>query len=163
MDVVDMYSDFPFIGNEFLTWLWFKEDTESGFEFCTGTKIVFTKESETITIKGEESELIIGKMAMIDGYIVTEMQIVYSSDDPQYTFTMKGSDLSFNGLKTPIVEGDGSDNEEEGLIIENIYLINDVASAIDKLFRRFILDRVEDSTWRDTIENIEKWINEGSS
>lgn len=161
MDVVDMYSEFPFIGNEFLTWMWFKEDTEDGFEFSTGNKIVFSKETETITIKGEESELIIGKMAMIDGYIVTEMQMIYSSDNPEYTFTMKGSDLSFSGLKTPIVKGDGSNNEEEGMILENMYLIDNVTSAIDKIFKRFILDRVEDSTWNDTVDKIEKWINEG--
>lgn len=161
MDTVDMYTDFQYLGNEFLTWMWFKGETYKDFQFSVGSKIVFSKEKETVTIKGEESELIIGKVAMLDGYVVTEMQIVYSSDDPRYTFTMKGSDLSFNGLKMPKVEGDGSDNEEEGMILEKVYLIEEITSAIDKIFSEFILLRVDSIGWSDTVQKIKDWINEG--
>jgi hypothetical protein len=141
--------------------MWFKGETDKDFQFSVGNKIVFSKEKETVTIKGEESELIIGKVAMLDGYVVTKMQIVYSSDNPRYTFTMKGSDLSFNSLKMPKVEGDGSDNEEEGMILEKVYLIEEITLAIDKIFSEFILLRVNSIGWSDTVQKIKDWINEG--
>lgn len=161
MDVVDMYSEFPHIGNEFLTWMWFKGETDPAFKFAVGSKIVFSKEKDTVTIKGDQDELIIGKVAMSDGYIVSEMQLVYSSDDPRFSFSMKGSDMSFNGLKTPKVEGDGSDDEEEGLILEKVSLIEEIASVVDNVFKQYILMRVDEDEWRDTVHKIKNWINEG--
>lgn len=161
MDIVDMYTEYQHIGNEFLTWMWYKTDTDKDFNFAVGKKIVFSKEKEAVTISGEESELIIGKVAMSDGYIVTAMQIIYSSDDPRFTFTMKGSDLSFNGLKTPKVEGDESEDDEDGMLLEKIYLIEEITSVIDKVFKQFILERVDGSQWSDTVLKIKQWINEG--
>jgi hypothetical protein len=161
MDVIDMYLDYDHIGNEFLTWMWFKGETDQTFQFAVGNKIVFSKEKETVTIKGEESELIIGKVAMSDGYVVSEMQVIYSSDDPRFLFTMKGSDLSFSGLKVPKVEGDGSDNEEEGMILEKVSLVEEITSVIDKVFKQFILERVDSSGWEVTVQEIKGWINEG--
>lgn len=161
MDVVDMYEEYPFIGNEFLTWMWFSCETKRDFEFALGNKIVFARDKDTISIKGDESEAIVGKVAMLDKYVVSEMQLIYSSDDPRFVFTMKGFDLSMNGLKLPKVEGDGSDNEEEGLVLERIYLIEEVSSVIDKIFKEFILERFDTSEWPKTVQKIKDWINEG--
>lgn len=156
MDVVDMYEDYGFLGNEFLTWMWFKMETQpEEFNCIPGSKIVLTKEKESVTIKGEESDLIIGKIALLDGFIVTEMNLHIES----YSFTIKGSDMSFNGLKMPKVEKDGSENEEEGIILEKIYLIQDVSEKLDTLFKEFIQLRVDN--WPETLTKIKYWINEG--
>lgn len=161
MDVVDMYSEYPHIGNEFLTWMWFKGETDKDFQFSVGNKIVFSKDKDTVTIKGDESELIIGKVAMSDGYIVSDMQIVYSSDEPRFTFSMKGKDLSFNSLKTPKIIIDENEDDEDGYILEKVYLINEIASAIDNIFKEFILERVNRTEWDNTVQTIKLWINEG--
>lgn len=157
MDVVDMYEDYGFLGNEFLTWLWFRMEAQEPEEFpcLPGSKIVLTKEKESVTIKGEESDLMIGKIALLDGFVVTEMNLRIES----YSFTLKGSDMSFNGLKMPKVEGDGSENEEEGIILEKIYLIQDVSEKLDTLFKEFIELRLGE--WENELRSIKIWINEG--
>lgn len=156
MDVVDMYEDYGFLGNEFLIWMWFKMETQPEENPCLpGSKIVLTKEKESVTIKGEESDLVIGKIALLDGFVVTEMNLRIES----YSFTLKGYDMSFNGLKTPKVEKDGSENEEEGIILEKIYLIQDVSEKLDSLFKEFIQLRVDN--WPETLTKIKYWINEG--
>lgn len=143
-------EDYDFLGNEFLTWLWFKMETQN-FDCVPGSKIVLSKEKESVTIKGEESDLIIGKVALTDGFVVSEMNIVYDG----YSFTLKGSELAFNGLKTPKVELD----ESEGLILENIYFVEEVSEKLESLFKEFILLRVDN--WPETLRKIKYWVNDG--
>lgn len=165
MDTVDKLTEFPFLGNEFLTWLWFKGETVQDFPFTVGNKIVFSKTFdgkvvESVTIKGEDSELIVAKVAMSDGFIVTEMQMIYSFDDPRYYFTMKGSDLSFIGLKMPKLVGDEDGNEDEGYILGTMAMIEEITAIIDKTFSEFIMERMSDN-WVTTVSKIKEWINEG--
>lgn len=165
LDTVDKLIEYPFIGNEFLTWMWYKGETVQDFNFAVGNKIVFSKSSdgkicESVTIKGEGDDLIVGKVAMSDGFIVSEMQLVYSKDDPRYYFSMKGTDLSFNGLKMPKIVGDDNDEDDEGLILASMLMIDEVTSIIDKAFSEFIIERMSDE-WVVTVEDIKKWINEG--
>lgn len=143
-------EDYNFLGNEFLTWLWFKMETQS-FDCVPGSKIVLSKEKESVTIKGEESDLIIGKVALTDGFVVSEMNIVYDG----YSFTLKGSELAFNGLKTSKVELDESD----GLILENIYFVEEVSEKLESLFKEFILLRIDN--WSETLTKIKYWVNDG--
>ena len=161
MDLVDMIVDFPHIGNEFLTWMWFKGETDKSFQFVVGNKIVFTRDKDTVTIKGDESELIVGKVAMSDGYVVTEMQLIFSAADPRFSFNMKGSDLSFNGLKMPKVTGGDDDESDEGLILTKISLIEEICSEVDKIFKQFILIRTSANEWMSVVNDIKQWINAG--
>jgi len=161
MDTVDMMIDYPHLGNEFLTWMWWSCDTKEGFEFAVGNKIVFAKEKDTVTIKGDESEVVIGKVAMLDGYVVNEMQLIFSKDDPRFLFTVKGCDLSMNGLKLPKSGQDSEDDEEDGIILERVMLIEEVSSVIDKIFKEYILERLSRVEWSVTVQKIKDWINEG--
>lgn len=165
MDTVDKLIEFPFLGNEFLTWMWYKGETVQDFNFAVGNKIMFAKFSdgkviESVTIKGEGDDLIVGKVAMLDGFIVSEMQLVYSKDDPRYYFSMKGADLSLNGLKMPKVAMDENGDEDEGYILASMLMVEEVTSIIDKAFSEFIMERMSDE-WVVTVENIKNWINEG--
>ena len=161
MDLVDMIVDFPHIGNEFLTWMWFNGETDKNFQFAVGNKIVFSRDKDTVTIKGDESELIVGKVAMSDGYVVTEMQLIFSAADPRFSFTMKGSDLSFNALKMPKVVNGEDDESDDGLILSKISLVEEICSEVDKIFKQFILERVDATEWGNTVQRIKQWINEG--
>lgn len=154
MDIVEMLEDYVFIGNEFLTWLWFKMDIQE-VDCYPGNKIVLSGDKECISIKGEDSDLIIGKVALTDGLVVTEMNIAYNS----LSFTLKGSDLALNGFKTPKIKGDGSENEEEGLILENIYFVEKAFEKLDNLFDEFINVRM--NNWNNEIIRIKKWVNDG--
>ena len=161
MDVVDKFEEYGFIGNDFLTWMWFMGETSPNFPFVVGNKIVFSKDKDTVTIKGDESELIIGKVAMTDGYVVSEMQLVYSADDPRFSFTMKGNELSFNGLKVPKVIGDDNDDEDEGLILTKISLVEEITSEFDNIYESYITSRVDHKEWNSIVEKMKYWINEG--
>ena len=70
LDVAVAYNRFKFIGSEFLTWLWYKLDTDPHFidqlisEPCSlsvGNRLVLENHlrqaTETITIKGDDAGL----------------------------------------------------------------------------------------------------------
>lgn len=159
MDMTVMYEDYKHIGDEFLTWIWYQTDKVKDFNFSVGSKVVFSREKDTVTIKGEESDIIVGKVAMSDGFIVSEMQLIYSADDPRFSFTLKGQDLILKGLKVPATQNDGDDMD--GYIIEKMSYVEEIYSAVDKLFKEFILIRVDEDEWNNVTQSIKQWIIDG--
>lgn len=153
MNSVDKINNYKHLGNDFLTWLYFETDTMST-EFIQGNKIILSKDKESISIKGE-SDLIIGKVALSDGFVVTQMTV----DVQSYSFSLKGADLCLNGLRMPKVEGDGSKDEIDGMILEKIYLIEEVFRLFDDIFKEYIKIRI--NNWPETVQKIKRWINEG--
>ena len=91
LDVAVAYNRYKFIGEEFLTWLWYIIDTSQNrlksideeFEALEiGNRIVLEnrkKEStERITIKGDGASLEEGILALKKGALVTELSLKYS-------------------------------------------------------------------------------------
>ena len=114
MDISVAYNRYKFLGDEFLTWLWFvmekDRDTliENGKETILieiGNRIVLENRIndavETITIKGDDAGLEEGFMALKKGALVTELNLVYRSGDQEWSFSLKGESLSFSSLKVP--------------------------------------------------------------
>lgn len=166
MDMTLKHANYTFLGYEFLLYLWFKGEVVKDFPIVIGDKIVFSKFNdegkivESITIKGEESDAIIGKVAMTEGFSLTEMKIEYSKDNPTHSVTLKGSELALNSLKCPKVEKAESDSDADGVILENIYHIETISNAIDKEYASYIISRV-DGTWSSVVKSIKEWIEEG--
>lgn len=159
MNVTEMFSDYDHIGKEFLTYLWFKIDTDPNFELSVGKKVVFSKEKDTVTIKGEESDIIVGKVAMTDEFVVSEIQLMYSNGEKNHSFSVKGEDLSLRGFKGPKVEY--NDEDIDGFLLEKISYIEEAIEIMDSLFEHFIILRVNTEEWDKTVLKISDWIQEG--
>jgi hypothetical protein len=114
LDVAVAYNRYKFIGNEFLTWLWFTIETNHRFfntldETITslnlGNRMVLENSindaSEIITIKGDDAGLEEGLLSLRKGAVVVEMNISYKTENQEWKFTLKGESLSFSGLKVP--------------------------------------------------------------
>ncbi len=114
LDVAVAYNRFKFLGDEFLTWLWFVIEHDPAFlknadpdltSFEIGNRIVLEKKHkktiERITIKGEEAGLEEARVALQNGALVAELNLVYRSAQQKWQFTLKGESLNLSGLKTP--------------------------------------------------------------
>jgi hypothetical protein len=88
LDVAVAYNRYKFIGNEFLTWLWFTIETNQPFfktvdETITsinlGNRMVLENSIndaiEIITIKGDDAGLEEGLLSLRKGAVVVEMNI----------------------------------------------------------------------------------------
>ncbi|MCP4160982.1 MAG: hypothetical protein GY760_12990 [Deltaproteobacteria bacterium] len=170
IDVSVSYNKYKFLGNEFLTWLWFIIENEEinlkDHEHVVleiGNKIVCERASgddsvENITIKGDDAGLEEGKLALKKGAVVTEISVVYKSGEHQWKFTIKGESLNLSNLKTPETESLKKKDEYEGAILEKYYLYNKIVDFIDKIYKKFVEIRLSKKWDEDTLINITDWI-----
>ena len=175
LDISTGYNKYKFIGNEFLTWIWYltenDEDilsiTGSGYKNISleiGNSLVLEndkkKESpEKITIKGDKAGLEEGLTALKKGAVVTEINLLLTLDEDEFKFTIKGESLNITGLKTPSYkssEDTGSD-EVEGSVIEKAYFCDRVFGFIDILFNTYMERRTSESFTSGDLHKIRSW------
>ncbi|MBC2711340.1 MAG: hypothetical protein HGJ94_10185 [Desulfosarcina sp.] len=171
LDVAVAYNRYKFIGNEFLTWLWFTIDTNPRFfksvdESITslniGNRIVLENSindaSEIITIKGDDAGLEEGLLSLRKGAVVIEINLSYIKENQEWKFTLKGESLSFSGLKVPETGPVDTKEDIEGMVLERAYLYEKAIDLVNSLFNFFLKLRSSVQWNQTTIPKIKKWI-----
>jgi hypothetical protein len=171
LDVAVAYNRYKFIGNEFLTWLWFTIDTDLPFlksvdETMTslniGNRIVLENNindaSEVIAIKGDDAGLEEGLLALRKGAVVIEMNLSYKTENQEWKFTLKGENLSFSGLKVPDTGPIASKDDIDGMVLEKAYLYEKALDLISNVFNAFLKNRSSLDWNQKTVPQIRKWL-----
>ena len=174
LDIATAYNKYMFLGNEFLTWIWYLVETEQDITQITGAEepVVFEignslvlennlgdKSKEKITIKGDQAGLEEGTTALKKGACVTDINLLCKIGEEEYKFTIKGESFNITGLKTPSIDTSSSEDEIEGMVIEKTYLLLKVTEVIDTLFLKYIERRISED-WKSTeFQAIKNWIH----
>ena len=173
LDIATAYNKYGFLGNEFLTWIWYLIETDQDITTLASSKdpIIFEignsislennlgdKSKEKITIKGDQAGLEEGGTALKKGAWVTDMNLICRMGEEEYKFSIKGESFNITGLKTPTIDISSSEDEIEGLFIEKTFLIMKVIKVIDTLFLKFIEKRISDDWNRSDLKGIRDWI-----
>lgn len=170
LDISVSYNRYKFLGHEFLTWLWFLMETDpdqlvhkdnAPVSLGLGARIVLENSRgeavETITIKGGESELEEGRLAVRRGAVVTEITLYFDYNGMRWMFDLKGESLDVAGLKLPETESPASDSVEAA-VLDRIDLYETVISFVQHTYTRFIKLRIS-RQWREkTVPAMKKWI-----
>ncbi|MCA1793554.1 MAG: hypothetical protein LC660_06705 [Desulfobacteraceae bacterium] len=175
LDIATAYNKYGFLGNDFLTWLWFMIETDQDITRAIGSKDPVTleignslvlentlgdKSKEKITIKGDRAGLEEGTTALKKGAKVTEMNLICKlGEEEEYKFTIKGESFNITGLKTPTAGRDGSDDEIEGMVLEKALLLFRVTRVIDTLFFTYLDQRISDDWKNKGLTQMRTWIN----
>lgn len=171
LDVAVAYNRYKFIGNEFLTWLWFTIDTNQHFlktvdetltSLYLGNRIVLENSindaSEIITIKGDDAGLEEGLLSLRKGAVVIEMNLCYKTENQEWKFTIKGESLSFSGLKVPETGPVETKDEIEGMVLEKAYLYEKALGLVQRVFNVFLKLRSTVEWNNKTVPAIKKWM-----
>lgn len=170
LDVAIAYRRYQFLGNEFLTWLWFMVETDQNrlrqydpdlVSLNIGSRLVLentrNNAKETVTIKGNDANLEEGRVALKKGAVVTEMHLSYKTVGQHWLFNLKGESLNISNLKLPETGPVETPEDLEGVVIEKADLLEKVNGLVNNLFSQFIKLRVS-ATWRNqTVSQIRKW------
>ena len=172
LDVAVAYSRYQFLGEEFLTWLWFviendhpalqKLDPElAALEI--GHRMVLVnrrhrESGETVTIKGDHAGMDEGLLTLKKGGMVAEIHLIYRSGDHEWQFSLKGESLNISSLKVPASGKVEREEEIEGAVIEKIYLCEKAVDLINQLYGRFIKLRLGNAWHQDVVPSVRKWI-----
>jgi hypothetical protein len=172
LDLAVAYNRYRFLGDEFLTWLWFLIETDQNAfrtidSDCTaveiGNRIVLEnrkrKSLERISIRGDDAGLEEGRLALKKGALLTELSLVYKTGEYQWEFSLKGESLNLSSLKTPGPSLPPSSEETELFLLDKTEHINKIINFIEIAFKMFVRMRVT-SKWNNKIApSIKKWIN----
>jgi hypothetical protein len=171
LDVAVSYNRYKFLGNEFLTWLWFSIENEQGFlekslpqagSIQIGNRIKLennrNQNLETITIKGDEAGLEEGVLALRKGALVTELNIIYETQNLVWQFNIIGESLNIGNLKTQIDASFEKKEDIEEQVLEKTYVYNEVIQLVDNLYKNFITLRVSTDWEEKSIIKIKNWI-----
>jgi hypothetical protein len=175
LDVAIAYNRYRFLGNEFLTWLWYTLENRSAqlakidadlSALEIGNRMVLENRRsegvETITIKGDDAGLEEGLLALRKGALVTEMNLIYRSGDNTWQFNIKGESLNLSSFKTPETAGTQTKEDIEGAVLEKIFLYEKVILFIEGAFRHFVRLRISENWDKNNITHIKQWINKAS-
>lgn len=171
-------SDIPYLGEstdivlgqEFLTWLWYRSDTrptfpspDGGPEFSVSMEqrvVVQGGEGnakETASVSGILSELREARLGLATGKKVTRALVRFQREPESWQVTLRATDFSFGSLKTPSVErGDSPDDDPDALFFEKIHLIELCLEFFDTVFKEFLALRLSPK-WEDESTAIREW------
>lgn len=175
MDLVDLIAEKRFLGQEFLTWLWFKSDMAGGSVNTTMGDIGFVFEKhmllemgegethEKVICQGLQAELKEARTGLRMGKKLEQARIHMIQGEYEWHMTLKGSLLEFRSIKTPKTmtgEEEGDDDAAiEGRVLDKIGLLETAYRTIDELLMQFIKIRIGDG-WSAELTQMQKWVHQ---
>jgi hypothetical protein len=160
------------LGQEFLTWLWYKSDEQGGrFQTADGEWFAAHVEQritvqggegdskETATVTGQHSELREAKLGVRNGKKVNRGLIRFESDGMEWSVQLKSEDFSYGSLRTPKVETKRQEGEDpDAIFLEKIYLIEKCLEYLDSLYRQFLELRLSRDKWEEELGRFRNWL-----
>ncbi|MCP4158889.1 MAG: hypothetical protein GY760_02340 [Deltaproteobacteria bacterium] len=173
LDIATAYNKYKFLGNDFLTWIWYLIETDENLTNLINAKETITlevgnsivlennlgdKATEKISIKGDKAGLEEGTTALKKGAFVTQINLICKINEDEYKFTIKGESFNVTGLKTPKTDLSGKDDEMEGLVLEKAFFSFKIFEVIDSLFLKYIDQRTSEDWNQKGLQDIKNWI-----
>lgn len=166
LDIAIAYNKYKFLGNEFLTWLWYAiSNHKLNLTLEIGGKLIMENNSndavERLVITGDNANFDEALLALRKGAQVAEMQLLYFNDANQrWTFSLKGESLSYTGLKLPETALSQSmqqdENDTEAKILDRMDLIEQLNRVMEDIFKQFIKLRITQN-WPATVNEMRQW------
>lgn len=158
------------LGQEFLTWLWYRSDTAPGaftdkegqpFSVSMEQRIVVQggegENLETASVSGSLSPLREARLGLATGKKVTRALLRLEKEELAWQVTLKAEDFSLNSLKTPKVEKDEEDLDVDAQLLEKLYLMETCVGLLDTLFARFLELRLSPD-WNNEVREVHAWM-----
>ena len=175
------------LGQDFLTWLWYRGETSGGFKSASGEKFSVIMEkrvvvrggegelAETASVSGAASELREARLGLTTGKKVIRALIRldraqternstmdqgagHEEAEESWQFALKAEDFSLGGFKTPKISGGlEKDEDPEAVFFEKVYLLEKGLEFLDALFRFFLNLRLG-KEWQEELASIRRWM-----
>ena len=158
------------LGQEFLTWLWFRSETQpTGFRDKTGKAFSLNLEQrivvqggegetlETASVSGSLSQLREVRFGLRTGKKVTRALMRFESEELAWQTTIKAEDFSLGSFKTPKVEHE-EDDDPDAVFLEKIYLMERCLDLFDAAYSLFLKIRLS-AGWDKETQEMAAWMS----
>lgn len=178
MDLVDIISEKRFLGQEFLTWLWYKSEERGGAVFLPGTgdiQVVFEKHMllesgegeslEKLICKGLQTELQEARTGLRMGKKLEQARIYLAKGDYEWRLTLGATLFEYRNVSLPRTLSASEEGEDEvaweAKVFERIGMSEEAMHTIDELFRIFLNLRIS-TDWSQELIRLKSWIARGA-
>lgn len=167
-DSSEQRFDRAFIGEEFLTWLWWRCETEGGvFDVPHGGASVSVAIEDQLLLRGDSEHESEGQLrhgvptrsaeaaaALAAGKRLARARLVLATPEKEWTVTLDGATLGCASASVPR-PGAGDDPDLEAFLG-----FEDLGDAIDGLFESFLRVRLSPEFGRTVLPAMRRWIAE---
>ena len=132
------------LGQEFLTWLWYRSDSNpQAFTDTDGTPFSVSleqritveggqgEERETTAVSGALSPLREARVGLATGKKVTRALLLMSKEEMNFSVTLKAESFAMGSMKTPKVEKPEEDDDPDAVFLEKIFLMETGVRLLD--------------------------------
>ena len=168
MDLLARMNRVAFLGPEFLSWLWYRtenqgpafsvEGVEGALEIWFDDRLIvgstLVNAQENHFKGGHPTTSLEARSALRLGKLATEARLRIVHGSREWSFILKGADLSLNGVKIPSVLS--KDDEER--LYERLYLLEELDRMVFGVFGQFLRLRGLDDWGRVELPAIRAWV-----
>jgi len=163
-------DELAFLGEEFLTWLWFRTETEGG-DFEIGSRAIAvllddylafapreSDETEQTLRKGTPSRTAEARAALRNGHRVRRAKFVIAEGSQEWTVTIDGPTMNLLSVKVPDDDEEASDPRERST--ERIRAFLDIHEIVGLLYKTFLQQRLRTEYLQTSAERQAQWMAE---
>ena len=146
------------LGQEFLTWLWFRSETQPmGFKDKEGVPFSMNLEQRIVVQGGEGDSL---ETASVSGSLsqLREVRLGLRTEELAWQTTIKAEDFSLGSFKTPKVERE-EDDDPDAAFLEKMYLMELCLGLFDACYKQFLDIRLS-SLWDKEVQDMSAWMSQ---
>ena len=176
MDSWEVNQEKTFLGQEFLTWLWCRSESQEPLtleqgrpvEIIIGDRMVLGpvagREGARVTVRGRESSLAEAREALRRGKLVESLRLGLELGGEEFWLTLRAADLGVSSLKLPTptppepLPGREPGLDRDGMVLERVALIGQVLAAVQQLFALFLEERLARPQEEGAARRLRDWI-----
>ncbi|NDY58468.1 hypothetical protein G3N56_17175 [Desulfovibrio sulfodismutans] len=173
MDVNTAALKDAILGQDFLTWLWFRSEKNGWlFRMADGGEVnVYLEQKvsvrggegdnvETAVVSGPNAAFAEAREGLKAGKRVDRALLRLEQDGNTWMVQLKADDLSLNALRTPKIETRAAEGEDpDGPILEKLFLVEKGMGFVEELYGQFLAARLGPD-WRAELRAFADWLGE---
>ena len=171
MDLSDHIKRTEFLGGEFITWLWYREEAQAGifdlggdlgqievnFEDRLTMSSAALDEQEDSFKGGRPSSSIEAKMALRLGKLARQAKIRITQGEQEWLLTLKEAPLMMSAIKLPEIMTKGGQTQ----FFERMFLLEHLERLYKALFQTFLEERLSEQWAKEVLPKIRQWVADG--
>ncbi len=169
-------SPHAFLGEEFLTWLWYRQETgkatfeiedpsagnsrELGVTLADFLCLVGNDESETEqTLRhGLPTRSPEATTALLSGKRLSRARVILAEGEDVWEFTLDGPTLALLSVKCPEPDADEIDGDARLRDQARMEAFLDLSDLVDALYRRFLRERLSEAWKQSALPAMRRWV-----
>lgn len=173
MDLIKAAMQDVVLGQDFLTWLWFRSEKNGWlFQMPGGGEFnVFLEQRisvrggsgdnvEKAVVTGPHAEFTEAKLGLRNGKLVDKALVRIERDGATWMVLLASDDFSLSGLKTPKIETKLEEGDDpDAPFLEKMLLLEQCMEFVDELYRQFLEVRLS-TNWLDELRVFRAWLAE---